>query len=264
MRDYNWDAEEIAEELGFSAIHTAVTLQKPIANDFEILLRQNFRLVNACDRLKMTPLHWAARNGRFMAVDLLIKWNANVDARDEHLWTPLHEACESGDLECITRLLDAGADVNAEMQDGKTPLFCYLGGVQGVLPLLLEKGANINHRNSDGKNVLHFAAHTGIKQVIDEHITHGADLNATDNWGQTPIQKGIMHNQTLAVSALLQSSKMHGVSLFRSCCEFPVCSCVLGSALRPFKGGLSDCMGVDVPLHFVRYYRPRANHHDRI
>jgi cytohesin len=161
----------------------------------------------------MTPLHWAARNGDSLAVKLLIQWNANIDARDIQQCTPLHEACVSGDLKSITLLQDAGADVNAENDECQTPLFMFPNEPDGLVSLLVQRGSNIKHRDIYGWTVLHDAAHQGRSQVIHEYITHGADINAIDNWERTPVQRGIINNRFSAVSALLRSSKIHGVSL---------------------------------------------------
>ena len=53
---------------------------------------------------------------------LLLRYNADVNARDEDDWTPLHIAAWWDARDVAELLLDKGADVNARDEDGWTPL----------------------------------------------------------------------------------------------------------------------------------------------
>ncbi len=74
--------------------------------------------VNALDRKKKTPLHWATALGYENIVKVLLEHKSKVNARDKFGKTPLHNAAP----ECMQLLIDAGAKVNAQDKNGQTPL----------------------------------------------------------------------------------------------------------------------------------------------
>jgi ankyrin repeat protein len=81
------------------------------------------RVVTAADKCGLTPLHWAAREGRTGIVEFLVEAGAPVDARDNNIgWTPLHLAAWGGHLETVQFLVERGAPVDAKDRYGRTPL----------------------------------------------------------------------------------------------------------------------------------------------
>ena len=64
------------------------------------------------------------------------------------------------------------------------------GGVEapGIATLLLEKGANINAKNNHGNTPLHLAAIHGMTEVIRVLLNHGAKLHATNDDGKTALR----------------------------------------------------------------------------
>lgn len=61
-----------------------------------------------------TPLHLAAAKGRRKITMLLLKHNANVNARAKNLCTPLHYAAGSRSTFILKALLEAGGDPTIE------------------------------------------------------------------------------------------------------------------------------------------------------
>ena len=56
-----------------------------------------------------------------------------------------------------------------------------------VVQWLVEHGkANVEATNKDGMTVLHWAAQNNL-DVVQWLVEHGADVNATDNDGKTPL-----------------------------------------------------------------------------
>ena len=63
-----------------------------------------------------SPLHVAAKHGKFDRVKELIDEGANINAKDNAGWTPLHEAAQYSGVrgqEVLEYLVAKGADVNA-------------------------------------------------------------------------------------------------------------------------------------------------------
>jgi hypothetical protein len=74
----------------------------------------------------VTLLSDAAYHSQKEAVELLLAYHANVNARNGFGYTPLHEAImfrpRSTSTDIVRLLLDNGADVNARARNGDTPL----------------------------------------------------------------------------------------------------------------------------------------------
>ena len=70
----------------------------------------------------VTPLSWAALEGRSEIVELLIEAGADVNEVNRDGATPLHTAAFMGRFKVAQLLLDNGADVGAKTHYGDTPL----------------------------------------------------------------------------------------------------------------------------------------------
>lgn len=99
-----------------------------------------------------TPLHWAAFKNEVDCVSLLLKFNADPNARAHPSgWTPLHDAAYSNSRESIALLISSGAEVDARANSGATPLcFAAQEDAAGAAQLLLEKGADLTTRCAGG------------------------------------------------------------------------------------------------------------------
>jgi len=64
---------------------------------------------------------WAAYKGYPACIDVLLRWGADVNARDETGFTALHWALVKGSYPCAQKLVEYGADRFAANNDGKTP-----------------------------------------------------------------------------------------------------------------------------------------------
>lgn len=71
----------------------------------------------------MTPLLFAARDGRLRAARVLLDAGANLNAADPNGITPLLMAITNGQLDVAQLLVDRGADVHAADWYGRTPLW---------------------------------------------------------------------------------------------------------------------------------------------
>lgn len=152
-----------------------------------------------------TPLSYAAAAGSPDAVLLLLKNGADPNITGAYNLVPLHYAVEllasPGGDQAVTALIDAGAKLDMQNKWGKTPLAraAALGSPAAVM-LLLNAGA-------EPGSALFFASqligHRGGKEVIKALVEKGAEINAIDTGGRTPLDHALTEGSLAAAQALL-------------------------------------------------------------
>jgi len=81
-------------------------------------------------------------------------------------------------------------------------------GELGNVERLLAHGAEVNAKNSSGMTPLHLAAGNGHKDVAELLLAHGAEVNAKDNFGNTPL-----HCATIPETGVMQLLLAHGADV---------------------------------------------------
>ena len=126
--------------------------------------------------------------------DFFDRTQAPIDLQDEQTSTMLHWACSRGHEEVVPLLLVRGANPNMTAWEDKTPLHSAMGhdGSTRILDLLVQYGADIEARDAYGRTPLHRAveqaavlASRSLPQV-SHMINLGADLLAQDIRGNRP------------------------------------------------------------------------------
>ncbi|CAG2241463.1 ANKRD49 [Mytilus edulis] len=88
----------------------------------ESILQSDPELIKSCDDDMYTPLHRACYNGHVDMVKLLIRKNADVNAKTSDGWQPIHSAARWNQSDVIQVLLEHNADINSQTNGGQTPL----------------------------------------------------------------------------------------------------------------------------------------------
>ena len=189
----------------------------------QFLLRRGAK-VNQASKDGTTPLMEAAENNKLENINIIMQWGPVMNKlKNDTGMNALMLASMKGNTEVVTYLCNNHALVNFQSKDGKTPIFyAAIGGhtetmkalldkgaslniVDGLgytplwytrinskteaLQFLVENGADINHRAPDGRNILmqlekdDRSAETATKYLISK----GADVNAVDKYGNTPL-----------------------------------------------------------------------------
>jgi ankyrin repeat protein len=169
--------------------------------------------VNTKNKKGLTPLHNAKRKE---IIELLIAKGANINAQDNQGNMPLHLYLSSKYLGFITNdyldlIITREGQVNTKNKQGQTPIkVALMNNNLNAVTYLIEKGAylsdeDIKTKDSQGNQPIHRAAlYYGNQKFMNLLIAKGADVNAKNKQGQTPIQVAWMNNNWDAVTYLIE------------------------------------------------------------
>jgi len=128
--------------------------------------------------------------------------------------TTLHRAAQDGDVERVRQQLAAGkADVNVRVRSnerrspewGSTPLhYAVRDGHADVVKLLIDNGADVNAANDRGVTPLHraIACDGAMAKLL---IERGAKVEAADERGRTPLHWAAVDGTPEAMTALVDA-----------------------------------------------------------
>jgi len=134
-----------------------------------------------------TPLHHAARSSDPGVAVLLLNAGARVDALNEAGHSPLAAACAVGNWRLARLLLEHGAQT--EPDGGAPALLAAVAGEDDPagVHLLLKHKAPVNVRDGADCSALLLACRAGNHDIVGALLAGGADRNAHDAAGATPL-----------------------------------------------------------------------------
>ena len=162
-----------------------------------------------------TPLMRAASVGDTAVVRMLLAHpETEAVAADVDGWTALHYAARYDNAEVVRQLLAEipGLDVNAQDAEGCTPLHVAVehGASGAAAALLSHPQIHMNVRDFLGRVPLHFHflfdfedAEERARELVGLLAAAGADLNARDRAGCTPLMLALQRGDAHIVRALL-------------------------------------------------------------
>jgi ankyrin repeat protein len=147
-----------------------------------------------------TPLMVAANRSSLRVVDYLIRQGADINAQSDGGETALMLAARAKDeqaaVNTMTLLLAAGADPNLVSGGGNSPLMeaAYSGHAAAIV-LLVHANANVNHTNQYGETALLVGAlKMGTVAAIKALLAAGSDPKHEDKDGATAADVARQHN----------------------------------------------------------------------
>ena len=160
--------------------------------------------VNARDKYGDTPLHEAVNRRDTDMVALLLEHGADFNAKNGNGKTPLHLATEQQNFACIRVLRECGAEVGdvaatssvvvddmaVSLMERGVKVEDAMSSGDSVVELTEKKRrSNPDARDSKGRTWLHELCRSYNVTVNEmrQALKDGADVNAVDNWGDTPL-----------------------------------------------------------------------------
>lgn len=151
----------------------------------------------------------AAYHGHREIIKVLLSRGADVNSNQDGE-TALLAAVRGGQAETIQLLIENGADVHARLPGGVSALHQAVMTDRAmktettleIIDQLLREGLEIENRDDDGRTIFHEASFYGRSNLINGLIVRGVNVNAKDNWDDTPLDRACLNGHIDTVRAL--------------------------------------------------------------
>jgi len=152
-------------------------------------------------KLGLTPLFWAVDFGSYKVYRYLMDNQADINAVDQESGqNPLVRAIAHSRWDIVQELLDAGADASQQFGisgelglSSMSALSISLWGKDNpqLVTQLLNRGASVKERYMHERTPLHSAVSNHLIKTVAILLSAGADVNAKDNTGVTPLHESL-------------------------------------------------------------------------
>ena len=179
-------------------------------NDISFI-KEHPEVINMADDQGITPLLHAAMNGDLETTKLLVEMGADMNSTAYSGDSALHLASEKGHLEIVKFLIENGMDIEIKDEIGRTPLFSGIHGKQSEIAFyLISKGASYDIQDEQGFSVLHLAIWRKETGVINYLLGKNVEVNTkTEHLKETPLMRAVLEQDKEIIEQLLS----HGANI---------------------------------------------------
>ncbi|CAH2319960.1 E3 ubiquitin- ligase MIB2 isoform X2 [Pelobates cultripes] len=179
---------ELLNNAKFTALYIAVN--KGFAEVVQVLCIPN-TTINIQDSHGDTPLHCAITADFRSIIEILTEVpNIDFTVQNSQGFNLLHHSTLKGNIVAVRKILERARQlVDSKKEDGFTALhLATLNNHQEVAGVLIKEGrCDVNLRNNRNQSPLHLAVTQGHVNLVHLLLSEGADVNAEDEDGDTPM-----------------------------------------------------------------------------
>ncbi|KIE04644.1 hypothetical protein NF27_GZ00040 [Candidatus Jidaibacter acanthamoeba] len=185
------DAEDIHNDTAFE-----LALKHPGSRIYKFIIENDRKINGNKAQLGKFAFFDALSNKDYNTCEWLLENGVSVNTRYIEGGTPLHQAVLHKDYEMCEWLLNKGANINIPNKYDETPLALALEDNNPRLhTLLISRGANPNTQGGQyRKTALYYAAINNDNDTCEWLLSHGANVNIPDIYGNTSLQLALQYN----------------------------------------------------------------------
>ncbi|MHB9138230.1 MAG: ankyrin repeat domain-containing protein [Victivallaceae bacterium] len=172
--------------------------------------------IPALDRFKYAffdNVHRAAEDRSTIRLEKVLPKTKDIDGRDKHGKSALQEASAIlFDINIARFLIKHGANVNQKSKEG-VPLITeillnqkYNERKEQMMSLFMVSGADINATDSNGNTPLIAVTASMPIEILNLVIKYNPEINALNNSGETALYKAVMKGDIRAARVLLENN----------------------------------------------------------
>ena len=147
---------------------------------------------------ELNPIHLAIIHSDIESLKEQLNKSVPIESRSDICEPPLNHAAFWGREETVKILIDNGLDINftpkAVTRKSRSPLHiaARLGHLK-VAQILISHGANVNIQDGYGDTPLYGAVSKGKKEIVELLVAKGAELEVKNSFGRTVLDNAITH-----------------------------------------------------------------------
>lgn len=173
--------------------------------------------INFKDETGWSSLHYASDEGNLKIIEILIKFNVDVNQKTNNKKTPLHLAVDKGYFDVSRILIENGATLNS-LDDEKNSLIhiCSNKGHVELLKYLLERFPAADTKNIYSKTPIELAKTERIRDILKDYLTkstpqyHKITIHETNNKSANNlIYNTISKKKLMTKAANLNQKNLH-------------------------------------------------------
>ena len=187
---------------GNTPLHTAIIVGAPIEQiRYLVSLTAD---VNARNKDGNNALYLAVERNDRQIGELLLAKNADIFSTNNANDSPLHLALKKGGD--TQGWLITSRTITATDGSGNTALhYAVEWGLKAAAVSLIEKGADPEAKNANGETPLFSAAKTNDPSMIALVVKGGSSIKARDNFGSSPLHTAVRWDADASVKALVKA-----------------------------------------------------------